>query len=77
MRQEKETKWIEKLKKRGGFTPKRAKPWGDPCSYTECEKLEGGECAYHKSKDWLWFSGFIRTHGELRKVGVFRRRRTH
>ena len=50
MRQEKETKWIEKLKRRGGFTPKRAKHWGDTCSYDECEKWEDGECAY-KERD--------------------------
>lgn len=48
MRQEKEAKWIEKLKKRGGFTPKRAKHWGDPCSCTECEKLDDWECAYQE-----------------------------
>ena len=48
MRQEKETKWVEKLKKRGGFTPKRAKHWGDPCSYDECGKWEDGECAYQE-----------------------------
>ena len=48
MRKEKEMKWIEKLKGRGGFTPKRAKHWGDPCSYDECEKWEDGECAYQE-----------------------------
>jgi len=48
MRQEKEAKWVEKLKKRGGFTPKRAKHWGDPCSYDECGKWEDGECAYQE-----------------------------
>jgi hypothetical protein len=48
MRQEKETKWAEKLKNRGGFTPKRAKHWGDPCSYDECVKWEEGECAYQE-----------------------------
>ena len=48
IKQEKETKWIEKLKGRGGFTPKRAKHWGDPCSYNECEKWEDGECAYQE-----------------------------
>ena len=46
IRQEKETNWIEKLKGRGGFTPKRAKYWGDPCSYTDCPKWDDGECAY-------------------------------
>ena len=46
IKQEKEKKWAEKLKKRGGFTPKRAKHWGDPCSHPECEKWEDGECAY-------------------------------
>ena len=48
IKQEKETRWIEKLKKRGGFTPKRAKHWGDPCSYTDCPKWDDGECAYQK-----------------------------
>ena len=47
-RKEKEAKWIEKLKERGGFTPKRAKHWGDPCSYDECGKWDDGECAYQE-----------------------------
>ena len=47
-KQEKEKRWAEKLKKRGGFTPKRAKHWGDPCSYTDCPKWDDGECAYQE-----------------------------
>ena len=46
IKQEKEERWAKKLKKRGGFTPKRAKHWGEPCSHPECEKWEDGECAY-------------------------------
>lgn len=46
MREEKEARWMEKMKQRGGLVPKRAKHWGDPCSHPECEQCEDGECAY-------------------------------
>lgn len=45
-RNEKKKKWREKLIRRGGFIPKRAKRWGDPCDYSDCSKWDDGECAY-------------------------------
>ena len=45
-RQQEKKEWILKMKARGGFIPKRAKKWGDPCSNTECRMWEDGECQY-------------------------------
>lgn len=44
----KKKRWTANLIERGGFTPKRAKKWGDACSLSECPKSEDGECAYQK-----------------------------
>ena len=46
IRKDKKTKWKEKLIRRGGFIPKRAKRWGDPCDYSDCPQWDDGECAY-------------------------------
>lgn len=45
-REEKEVRWFQKMKERGGLTPKRAKKWGDSCNHPECEKWAEEECAY-------------------------------
>ena len=45
-REEKQKKWRQNLKSRGGFVRKKAKRWGEPCGHTECKMWEDGECQY-------------------------------
>ena len=45
-KKEKKRNWQRQIIRRGGFTPKRAKRWGDPCDWSDCPKWEDGECAY-------------------------------
>ena len=47
-REEQQEQWVQKMKKRGGFAPKKAKHWGDSCAHTECEMWGDGECQYRE-----------------------------
>jgi len=47
-REQKKKSWMQKLRDRGGFKPKRAKRWGEECSLSECSKWEDGLCQYEQ-----------------------------
>lgn len=38
--------WEERMRKRGGLIPRKAKYWGDDCDIKQCERWVDGSCQY-------------------------------